>query len=413
MYVNGLSSAGTTAGVGVGIGGNVYVGRRDTGNYWDGRVDELRLSDIARDADWVKTAFNNQNDPGDIGVAGFYTVGAENASPLTAVELIAFSGIAYDRAVLLEWRTGYEIDNLGFNIYREIGTERTKLTPSPVAGSGLLAQRGTAVTSVQAYAWWDYQATVATPDLLYWLEDIDFDGTSTWHGPMTPLAGGHLIDIGPPAPWEGVAGENSGSLSQLADTEGASRRTFLTDDQPPRVMGRAATTGAETPLETQWAVAETSVAKIGVRRTGWVRVRQATLVAAGLDPTVDPRRLQVFADGVEQAITVTGEADGQFDPADAIGFYGRGVDTAYTDIRVYWVVAGAQSGRRIRSATPTLEAPSTPPPTPTPLSASTPTAPATPPPTAPVTPPPTPQRPQRPRQTPEPAAFARDDPGGP
>ena len=357
------------------------------------------------------TSFNNQNDPGDIGAPGFYTVGSEDTSPLTAVELITFTGIAYDRAVLLEWRTGYEIDNLGFNLYREIGSERTKLTPSPVAGSGLLAQRGTAVTSVQAYAWWDHQATVATPNLLYWLEDLDFDGTTTWHGPMTPVAGGHLIDVGPPAPWEGVEGENSDSLSRLADAQGASRRTFLTHGQAPGVTRGATTSAAATPLETQWAVAQQSAVKIGVRRTGWVRVTQAALVAAGLDPTVDPRRLQVFADGVEQAVTVTGEADGQFDPADAVGFYGRGVDTAYTDIRVYWVVAGAQSGRRILSTTSTLSAQSTPTPTPTappvtqtPVSAATPTAPATPPPTAPPitqTPPPT--------ATPAPAAPATPD----
>ena len=387
----------------------IYIGRREDGNssrYFGGNLDEIHISNIERDAAWVKTAFNNQNSP-----STFYTVGSEVSSPLTAVELITFSGIAYDRAVLLEWRTGYEIDNLGFNLYRESGSERTKLTPSPVAGSGLLAQRGTAVTSVQAYAWWDHQATVATPNLLYWLEDLDFDGTTTWHGPMTPVAGGHLIDVGPPAPWEGLAGESSGSLSGLADAQGASRRTFLTDDQPPRVTRRAATTGAATPLETQWAVAQTAAVKIGVRRTGWVRVTQATLVAAGLDPTVDPRRLQLFADGVEQAITVTGEADGQFDPTDTIGFYGRGVDTAYTDIRVYWVVAGAQSGRRILSTTSTLSAQSTPTPTPTappvtqtPVSAATPTAPATPPPTAPPitqTPPPT--------ATPAPAAPVTPD----
>jgi len=41
-------------------------------------------------------------------VSGFYTVGAEVGSPLTAVELITCTAIGYDRGVLLEWRTGYE-----------------------------------------------------------------------------------------------------------------------------------------------------------------------------------------------------------------------------------------------------------------------------------------------------------------
>ena len=335
-----------------------------------------------------------------------------------------------------------------------------KLTPSLVAGSGLLIERGRAVTQAQAYAWWDFQATLATPDLTYWLEDVDFDGTSTWHGPMTPAIGGHLIDVGPPAPGEGVEGENSRSLSGLADARGATRRAFLTGDQPPSVTRRVAPDGSETPLETQWAIAQQTAVKIGVRRTGWFRVTQTELVGGGLDPTVDPRRLQLFVNGVEQAMTVSGEADGRFDPTDAVGFYGQGVDTAHTDIRVYWVVAGAGLGRRIRSTNSALPTQSTPTPTPTappvtqtPLSAPTPTAPATPPPTAPVTPPPTatpaapatparaapptvtatslptppatpapapaattraiPQRPQRRRPTPEPAAVPVTIPGDP
>ncbi len=39
---------------------------------------------------------------------------------LTAVRLTAFDATRYDRGVLLQWRTGYEIDNLGFHVYREI-----------------------------------------------------------------------------------------------------------------------------------------------------------------------------------------------------------------------------------------------------------------------------------------------------
>ena len=275
---------------------------------------------------------------------------------LTAVDLISFAGTAYDRAVLVEWRTGYEIDNLGFNVYREVDGERVKLTSSLVAGSGLLAERGTAVTQEQAYAWWDNAATRDTPGLTYWLEDVDFDGTSTWHGPMTPAVGGHLIDVGPPYEDEGVRGDSSGELSGLADSHGVSRRAFFTDNEPTNVTRRRLP-GVGTPLETQWGVASQSAVKIGVQRTGWFRVSQAALVAAGLDPTADPRSLRVFVDGVEQAITVSGEADGRFDPADAIGFFGQGVDTAYTDTRVYWVVTGAAHGLRIRQASPPFRAP--------------------------------------------------------
>ena len=318
--------------------------------YLQGRVDEVRISTAVRDADWIKTVYNNTNGPGDIGAPDFYTVGTEDASLLTAVELVAFTATGYDRGVLLAWETGYEIDNLGFHVYRQQANERVQLTSSLIAGSGLLTQRGTAVTTAQAYAWWDMAVNQTTPGISYWLEDVDFDGTSTWHGPVTPVDGGRLIDVGPPAPGEGLAGPNSGSLDGLATVQGATRRAFLTSDVPPWTR-RVATTEWGTPVEAQWALAQRPAVKIGVRRTGWFRVTQTALVDGGLDPNVDPRRLQLFVDGVEQAMTVTGEADGRFDPTDAVGFYGEGVDTAYTDLRVYWVVAGASRGRRIASAT--------------------------------------------------------------
>ena len=31
--------------------------------------------------------------------------------------------------MLLEWQTGLEVDNLGFNLYREVAGKRTLITP--------------------------------------------------------------------------------------------------------------------------------------------------------------------------------------------------------------------------------------------------------------------------------------------
>jgi len=64
----------------------------------------------------------------------------------------------------------------------------------------------------------------------------------------------------------------------------------------------------------QWQLAGHPAVKIGVRTAGWYRVTQAQLVAAGVSALVDPRRLQLYTDGVEQAIQVRGEADGRLDP---------------------------------------------------------------------------------------------------
>ena len=78
-----------------------------------------------------------------------------SALTLTAVRLTAFDATRYDRGVLLKWRTGYEIDNLGFHVYREVNGQRTRVTRSLVAGSGLMAGQGAAVNGEQRYAMWD------------------------------------------------------------------------------------------------------------------------------------------------------------------------------------------------------------------------------------------------------------------
>jgi hypothetical protein len=101
--------------------------------------------------------------------------------------------------------------------------------------------------------------------------------------------------------------------------------------------------------ELQWSLASKPAVKLLVKEEGWYRVTQPELVAAGLDPCVNPGRLRLFTDGREQAVLVTGEKDGQFDPEDAIEFYGVGVDTPYTDIRTYWLIAGEDLGSRIKT----------------------------------------------------------------
>src|SRR5439155_943884 len=86
-------------------------------------------------------------------------------------------------------------------------------------------------------------------------------------------------------------------------------------------------TPTEEQLAVQWRLAASVALKLGVQAEGWYKVSQFELVAAGLDPRVNPRYLQLFADGVEVPLLVTGEQDGRFDASDAIEFYGLGLDT--------------------------------------------------------------------------------------
>jgi subtilisin-like proprotein convertase family protein len=238
----------------------------------------------------------------------------------------------------LAWRTGFEVDNLGFNVYRADHGQRTKLNPSVIAGSALLAGPGTALTAGRNYVWWD-TSEAATADAQYWLEDIDLSGQRTWHG---PVAIDWSAQPGPPP----LSGRGQAAL--LSNLGRAA-----TDRQPLSVpVTRRATLASQSAVLSarQPHLAARTAVKLAVRQEGWYRVTQAELVAAGLDPGVDPRLLHLYVDGREVPILMSGQADGRFDQGDTLEFYGLGLNAAWTDTRVYWLVVQGEPGRRIRPA---------------------------------------------------------------
>ena len=102
-----------------------------------------------------------------------------------------------------------------------------------------------------------------------------------------------------------------------------------------------------TALQKQWSLAAGSALKILVREEGWYRLMGSELIAAGLDSAVDPKRLQLFADGRQVPIRVTGRQGRRLDPGNTLEFYGLGLDTLSTDARVYCLQAGRRLGARI------------------------------------------------------------------
>jgi cysteine-rich repeat protein len=99
------------------------------------------------------------------------------------------------------------------------------------------------------------------------------------------------------------------------------------------------------PQDQQFALAAAGAVKLVVKGQGWFHVGQPALMAAGLPADADPAKLQLFADGVEQAIEVIGNGDTTFSPDEAIEFYGTGRDTLWTDAHTYWLVAGSSGAR--------------------------------------------------------------------
>ncbi|MBI4616409.1 MAG: hypothetical protein HY720_22550 [Planctomycetes bacterium] len=103
----------------------------------------------------------------------------------TAVDLVALSARAYDAAVLVEWETGQEIDNLGFNVYRSRFPDRDFIQVNPALILGL----GDSETGGRYYF---LDRSVENGIRYYYLvEDVDDRGTRTLHGPVdaVPAAG--------------------------------------------------------------------------------------------------------------------------------------------------------------------------------------------------------------------------------
>ena len=111
--------------------------------------------------------------------------GADERGATTAVKLQSFAAIPGDASLRLEWRTGSELDNLGFYVYRGLSENGpwTRLTSSLIPGLGSSAIG-------QAYAYRDTGLRNGT-QYFYRLEDVDASSSATSHGPVSavPLAG--------------------------------------------------------------------------------------------------------------------------------------------------------------------------------------------------------------------------------
>ncbi|HEX5735307.1 MAG TPA: C25 family cysteine peptidase [Blastocatellia bacterium] len=282
------------------------------------------------------TQFNFGEGPAaDFSDTGLFTV----AQIPTAVKLSGFTATAYDGGVFLQWRTGFEASNLGFNIYRAEKRGLTRINPDILAGSALVTGAAP-LTAGRSYDWFDNTAP-SKRGTLYYIEDIDLNGTRTLHGPIAPV----MVGGDPPAR------SRPALLSQL----GKGSEPIIS--YPAHVSSSAAparfnapgmmAAGKAIPINTV-DLAGSAAVKASVRERGWYRITQPQLLAAGLAAGTDPRLLQLYADGAEVPMRVLGEADGSFDASDAIEFFGVGLDNAVTDTRNYWVVAGNSAGQRIQ-----------------------------------------------------------------
>ena len=339
-------SVNTTAGTCSEAGGTVTCLLGTMANAANATVAILTLTGAPGTATNTATVSADQTDPNPNNNTSTQT---ETITAATSIKLESFSAQSgkdkkgTNRVVLL-WKTGREVHNLGFNIYREQGGgERVQLNPSLIAGSALLMSGALPKHSGKTYAWIDSSASAGSGP--YWLEDVDVNGTRILHGPVSASAS---------------RGSESASESIPATSATLHQLNQL---QPPATL-----TGTSHPLENisqntsptpaqyqkQFEIAAHPAVKIYVKHEGWYRVTQPELVTAGLDPNVDPAFLHLFAEAIEQPIEVTDASvgPGGFGPQAAIYFYGTGIDTQYSGTRVYFLAKEESRGVRIHSLPP-------------------------------------------------------------
>ncbi|MFY9607365.1 MAG: C25 family cysteine peptidase [Blastocatellia bacterium] len=267
-----------------------------------------------------------------------------NALVPTAAKVNEFIAKSFDDGrALLQWRSGYEVDNLGYNVYREVNGERIKINLQIIAGSALVTGPNVALTAGKSYSWADQlnQGSISTR---YWLEDIDLKGKSSWTGPINI---NQKSGKAPTVDQSILLGKIGVAQSQMTLGQGSvavERRAGIADLTPAAIQ-------LQTDLAGQPAV------KLGVRQEGWYRLTQPDLVIAGFSAKVDPRRLQLYVDGRPVPMLVNGEHDGRFDPSDSVEFFGVGINSTVTDSHVYWLATGSQAGTRIAAGRGTGQAP--------------------------------------------------------
>ncbi len=95
------------------------------------------------------------------------------------VELVSFSASAGEKVVELQWETASEEENLGFNIYRAESDQmdRTQINAELISGFGTTLEP-------RSYRYID-DSVAPGGSYLYWLEQVDYSGSSELFGPVS------------------------------------------------------------------------------------------------------------------------------------------------------------------------------------------------------------------------------------
>ncbi len=243
----------------------------------------------------------------------------------TEVAYSKAAAISDGRGVLLKWETSFENKNLGFEIFRTSGKGWEKIGPPIVPGSYLSIDRE--ATYGRDYRHFDPEGGFGAYYLIraHTLSG-QFVSTQVLYPSFSPN-------------FALQAGSDSSILMKDALSAEPVTEKY-TAEKPAKMSSRTRAASLVPDLMTQhWVAAQPGV-KIGIKNEGIYRVSRTDLQNAGFDVNTDETLWQLYLDGNEQAIIV--EQNGDY-----IEFYGRPIDTRYTNENIYFLVVGASPGLRM------------------------------------------------------------------
>ncbi len=260
--------------------------------------------------------------------AGFnigYVVAGNNVNLIVTVRALGLAvsklEATYDsRHTQVVWATQQERRTLGYRLWKQDGSSRLRVGPSLVPGGAIRLSTDLKVGPTYAVDDW-----TTLPGGTYWIEAIGMDGQSSWLGPVTARPGAPR-SVSAPRP-------QPSSAPQV------------------RVPGAAATRSSrmESVLTTvatakSWDLAAQPGAKAWVRDPGVYRIAAQALFDAGIATGVSVNSLKVSSLGSDVSFRATAADGAHLNPGDFIEFYGEGVDSRYTDTRVYWLTSTLGGG---------------------------------------------------------------------
>src|SRR5258708_4131222 len=157
----------------------------------------------------------------------------DQAAKISLARIAESQVTAGPNGALIQWRTSFELDNLGFNIYREQGGTRTRVNPAIIAGSVFIGGQGTPLYAGFSYQWFDRAGSL---DSRYYVEDLDLNGAHTLAGPFIPVWNESVSQTQPSRTISDVAAQ----APVFAQTGGPARAIYQAAVCPAAIPGQTA-----------------------------------------------------------------------------------------------------------------------------------------------------------------------------